>query len=152
MSQTSAAHETGSHPTAAHDAGAHVSHVVPIWLLGVNAGALLVLTLITVWVTRFDFGPRLNLVIAMVIALIKATLVVLFFMHLVWDKPMNSIVFVSSLTFVTLFVIFALFDSSRYSQNIQQWRAAEAAQGRPVIPAMQDRTLPSDAGAGAAEE
>lgn len=43
-------------------------------------GALLVLTVVTVYVSLFDFGP-LNDVIAILIASFKASLVILFFMH-----------------------------------------------------------------------
>ena len=40
---------------------------------------MLVLTLITVLATKIDFGANINLAIAMVIAVTKATLVILFF-------------------------------------------------------------------------
>lgn len=43
--------------------------------------ALLILTFITVYVSRFDFG-NLNLPVAMAIASVKAFLVAFFFMHL----------------------------------------------------------------------
>jgi len=47
--------------------------------------ALLVLTVATVGITRFDFGSW-NIVVAMVIASIKAMLVALYFMHLKYEK------------------------------------------------------------------
>jgi cytochrome c oxidase subunit 4 len=47
--------------------------------------ALLVLTVLTVAVTRFDFG-NWNLVVAMLIASVKAMLVALYFMHLKYEK------------------------------------------------------------------
>ena len=47
--------------------------------------ALLVLTVITVAVTRFDFGS-MNTVVAMIVASIKAMLVALFFMHLKYEN------------------------------------------------------------------
>ena len=40
------------------------------------------LTVLTVTAIKVDFGPRINLLIAMLIATIKASLVVMFFMHL----------------------------------------------------------------------
>ena len=47
--------------------------------------ALVALTVITVWVAGHDFG-EFNLVVALGVAITKATLVVLFFMH-VWYSP-----------------------------------------------------------------
>jgi cytochrome c oxidase subunit 4 len=49
--------------------------------------ALLVLTVITVAVSRFDFGAW-NTVVAMVVATIKAGLVASFFMHLKFEKKL----------------------------------------------------------------
>ena len=56
--------------------------------------ALLVLTVVTVGASTIDFGSGMtNVIIAMLIASIKASLVALFFMHLRWDKPINAIIF-----------------------------------------------------------
>ena len=46
--------------------------------------ALLFLTFITVWVAQFDFGSA-NMLIAMSIASVKASLVIGFFMHLKYE-------------------------------------------------------------------
>jgi cytochrome c oxidase subunit 4 len=72
-------------------------------------GALLVLTVITVAVSRVDFGS-LNVIIAIGIATFKASLVALYFMHLRYDKPMNAIIFVVSLFFLGLFLAGCLTD------------------------------------------
>jgi cytochrome c oxidase subunit 4 len=72
---------------------------------------LFVLTGITVVVAGFDFGSNfVNLMIAMAIATVKASLVVLFFMHLRWEKGMNAIVFLSSVFFVGVFMVFIFLD------------------------------------------
>ncbi len=71
---------------------------------------LLVLTAITVAASRIDFGAG-NIVIAMIIATIKASIVALFFMHLRHDKPVNAIAFTSSLFFLALFIGFCLIDA-----------------------------------------
>jgi cytochrome c oxidase subunit 4 len=73
-------------------------------------GALLVLTVITVAVARFDFG-NLNTVVAILIASIKGSLVALYFMHLRHDK-FNAVVFVLGLFFLAVFLIWTLFDLS----------------------------------------
>lgn len=96
------------------------AHVMPVPLLLLVGGALLFLTAITVWVTYVDLGRSGNLIVAMVIATIKAALVCAYFMHLRWDKPFNAIVFASSLLFVALFIIVTLLDKSDYEGDIQE--------------------------------
>lgn len=70
---------------------------------------LLFLTGITVGVAQFDFGGA-NMLIAMAIAAVKASLVILFFMHLKWDTATNRIMFLSSFLFLSLLFIFTLAD------------------------------------------
>jgi len=63
-------------------------HVIsPKIYLGVFA-ALMVGTWLTVYVARFDLG-QWNIVVAMTIAVAKATLVVLYFMHLRYSEKLN---------------------------------------------------------------
>ncbi|HEY1547895.1 MAG TPA: cytochrome C oxidase subunit IV family protein, partial [Kofleriaceae bacterium] len=70
--------------------------------------------------TKIDFGANINLAVAMVIAVTKATLVVLFFMHLRYDRLFHTVVFVSALCAASLFVGFTLMDSSQY-QHTNIW-------------------------------
>jgi cytochrome c oxidase subunit IV len=80
------------------------------WYIGTII-ALFILTAITVYVAGFDFGSNfVNLMIAMAIATVKASLVVLFFMHLRWEKGINAIVFLSSIFFVGVFMVFTFLD------------------------------------------
>jgi cytochrome c oxidase subunit 4 len=74
-----------------------------------NLLALLVLTIITVAAARQDLGA-LNVVIALGIASIKATLVALFFMHLRWEKKVNSIIAAAGFLFLGVFLMFCLLD------------------------------------------
>jgi len=85
-------------------------------LVGVFA-SLLVLTVVTVAVTYVDLGS-LNLLVAMGVAVVKGSLVVLFFMHLAWDRPFNAVVFITALLFVTLFITFILLDTKQYQPDI----------------------------------
>ncbi len=96
----------------------HETHAAPLWILGGVCAALMILTYITVTATYIDLGSEGNLILAMGIATVKAALVVLFFMHLYWDKPQNSFVFISSLIFVTLFIVFAMMDTLQYGQSM----------------------------------
>src|SRR5207244_3019793 len=66
-------------------------------------GALLILTIITVAAASFDFGNG-NVVIALTIASIKATLVALFFMHLAHEKPMNGVIAAAGFLFLAIFL------------------------------------------------
>jgi cytochrome c oxidase subunit 4 len=112
---------TENYPKVAHDAPHGVGHIAPFKiLLGVFL-ALTFLTVLTVAASEVNFG-EFNLIVALAIAVIKASLVVLFFMHLIWDKPFNAIVFVGCLIFVGLFISLALLDTTQYhaSQYVQQ--------------------------------
>jgi cytochrome c oxidase subunit 4 len=94
---------------------AHVA--APKVLLG-TLGALMFLTVITVTATKIDLGPAYNLALAMAIAVVKATLVVLFFMHLRYDKLFHSVLVVGGILAAALFVGFALMDSGQYQSSI----------------------------------
>lgn len=89
----------------------NVGHVVSLPLLTVVFLTLVFLTGVTYWVTFFDFGS-FNLIIAMLVALIKGSLVVLYFMHMRWDRTMIPVVFLVSLLAIALFIAFALLDTS----------------------------------------
>lgn len=56
-------------------------HIVSVKLYATIFGVLLVLTLATAGVAFIDLGGASNSVVALTIAIIKALLVVLFFMH-----------------------------------------------------------------------
>jgi len=74
-------------------------------------GALIFLTAITVGAAYVNFGSSsINLIIAVLIATVKASLVALFFMHLRHDPPLNAIIFVTSLIFLGLFLLFPMID------------------------------------------
>ncbi len=105
--------ESHDNPPSSHGVG----HIVPVKTLVATGLALLVLTLITVWAAKIDLG-NLNIWIALAIAVLKASLVVLFFMHLRYDRPFNGIVFVTSVAFVAIFISFALTDTKEYAPDI----------------------------------
>jgi cytochrome c oxidase subunit 4 len=101
-----------------HDDDHHgLSHVAPVKVLTATGGTLLVLTLVTVLATEVDFGANINLAIAMAIAVCKATLVILFFMHLRYDRLFHSVVFVAAILAASLFVGFTLMDTNQYQQT-----------------------------------
>lgn len=108
-------HSQESMPSPVHTV--HVGHVVPFWLLFVVWAVLMVLTYVTVQATNYDLGD-MNLMLAMGIATLKGSLVVLIFMHLAFDRPFNAIVFIVALCFVMLFVTLALVDTSHYQDTL----------------------------------
>lgn len=78
-------------------------------LLGV-AGALFVLTLLTAGVHYLELPQPWSIIAAMAIALLKGSLVALFFMGLFWDKRFNTMLLVASLAFFGLLVGYTLLD------------------------------------------
>ena len=79
--------------------------------------ALLFLTVVTVGASYIYFGSG-NVVIALFIATIKASIVALFFMHLRHEKTVNSIIALAGFLFLGIFLMFCFIDfDSR--QNLQ---------------------------------
>jgi len=85
-------------------------HIAPLRTYLAVGAALLILTVITVAVSFVHFGG-FNLVIAMVIASIKAVLVALIFMHLLYDNKLFMAIFLIALIFVSVFIILTMFDT-----------------------------------------
>lgn len=113
-----------------------LAHVATVKTLVATGGTLLLLTLVTVLATKIDFGANINLAIAMVIAVTKATLVILFFMHLRYDRLFHSVVFCSAILAASLFVGFTLMDTSQYQHtNIWHPSAPPSAPVGPRAPA-----------------
>ena len=88
-------------------------HVVPIkYYIGVFL-LLMVLTVLTVAVAKIDlekiWGP-LNIIVAMTIAVIKATAVVLIFMHVRWSSKLTQVAVVSTLFWLAILLIFTISD------------------------------------------
>ncbi len=103
---------------AAHGEHHGFAHPAPVWQLLAVFFALVGLTILTVYQATLDLG-NLELIISLVIATIKAALVILFFMHMVHDKPLNAIIFLSSFVFVALFLGFTLMDAHAYRDSIE---------------------------------
>lgn len=111
-------------PGDAHDHG--LAHVASLQMLFGVWGGLMVLTVLTVSVTHYDLGASGNLMVAMGIATIKAVMVMAFFMHLLYDKRFNVLVFLSSVLFVVLFLTLTIQDRNEYQPDIDAYQAHEA--------------------------
>ncbi len=109
MSEHAAAHQ----PHAEH-------HVVPLRIYYAVFAALMILTVITVEAARFDLGhPELpwlgvrvplNVIVALAIAGTKATLVVLFFMHVKYGGRLIQLAVVGALVWLALLLLITASD------------------------------------------
>lgn len=73
--------------------------------------SLLFLTFVTVFVAGFNFGP-FNMAVAMLVAVAKASLVVLYFMNLKHDHDrLNGVIFLMGLFFLVVFIGPTMWDS-----------------------------------------
>jgi len=84
-------------------------HVVTKKQYALIFAILMLLTMATTAIGMIDLG-RLNVVVALVIATIKALLVVLFFMHIYWSSKLNKLVVVSGVVWLALLLWLTLTD------------------------------------------
>lgn len=92
-------------------------HIVPIKVYAGVFVALMGGTALTVWAGLKDFPGPLNVVIALTIACIKATLVVLYFMHVRYSSRLVWVVFTSALFWLA--ILFALTLSDYWTRCLQ---------------------------------
>jgi cytochrome c oxidase subunit 4 len=122
MSET---HEHDAHDAHADDGKVH-SHVASVkFYVGILA-ILVAFTLLTVGVASVHLGP-LNLAVAIIIASAKATLVVMFFMHLKYDNKFNATIVICSLMFIGVFFAYTMNDTDTRGE-------LDDAQGSMVLP------------------
>ena len=88
--------------------GHHISSAKFLWGIGF---ALFVLTFITVAVTWMHIPGPWNVVVAIGLAAIKATIVAAFFMNLYWDSKYNLMLLVMSFVFFFLMIGITLLDT-----------------------------------------
>ncbi|GEM_PF-416091 len=131
-----------SSENAAHGHVSSVGQLLGIW------AALMVLTVVTVAVAQLHFGV-FNLLVAMAIAVVKGSLVVLYFMHMKYETPFNAIAFVSSLLFLALFIAVTLLDAREYEPNVIPGYAPVIAQAKGA-PAVSPQTATVEHGASTA--
>jgi cytochrome c oxidase subunit 4 len=91
----------------AEHANEHPDNPIPYYI-GVFT-LLLLMTLLTVIVARWDLGPY-NILVALTIAVIKATAVVLIFMHVKWSSRLTQVIVVSGLFWLMIMLSFTLSD------------------------------------------
>lgn len=80
-------------------------HVVPLRVYVTIFVSLLVLMFLTIAARFVNFGPQFNVLIAMVIAIAKTALIVLYFMHVRYNSRLVQIF--AAATFLWLVILFA---------------------------------------------
>jgi cytochrome c oxidase subunit IV len=85
------------------------SHIVPRQLYYRVFAALMLLTLSTVGVAFVDLGP-LNTIIALTIAVVKALLVILFFMHVRYSSRLTWVCVAAGFFWLALLLTFVMSD------------------------------------------
>ena len=108
-------------------------HVVDKKVYFLIFGSLVFLTALTTGVAYVNLG-RWNTVVALIIACCKATLVVLFFMHLRWSTHLMRIVFVSALLWLVFLIALTMSDflSRHWIPVPESW--SESFVLRPPVP------------------
>jgi cytochrome c oxidase subunit IV len=98
-----------------HSASEHQAehHIVPVKYYFLVFGLLMVMTALTVLVAKFDlahiWGP-LNIIVALTIAIIKATAVVLIFMHVKWSSRLTQVILVAGIFWLFILLSFTMTD------------------------------------------
>ncbi len=86
-------------------------HIVSRKVYFVIFGALVVLTLVTYFAAKIDFGSEaINTVVALVIAVTKATLVILYFMHVRYSPRLTWVVICSGILWLIIMIGLTLSD------------------------------------------
>jgi len=88
--------------------GHHISSAKFLWKVAI---VLLSLTVLTVAVTWIHFPAPWNLVVAVSIAVVKASIVAAFFMNLYWDTKFNVMLLIMSLLFFLILIGLTLIDT-----------------------------------------
>jgi cytochrome c oxidase subunit 4 len=131
------------HGHATDDGAVHVHIATSGFYWGIFA-ALICLTFVTVKVSYYDFGSA-NIIIAVLIATMKASLVAAFFMHLRHDKLFNTIAFLAAFLFLAIFILLTYDDlgyrarvDNDYGGRTQLETGQPAPGGEPATSATAD--------------
>ena len=92
-----------------HQVKGPVPHVHSVWLYWGVFFALVFLTILTVYLAKFDFG-KFNVLVTFLIAGTKSLLVLSIFMHLAFDNKFFALILGASLIFLGLFLLFPILD------------------------------------------
>ena len=109
-------------------------HVVPVKNYVAIFLALMALTAITVGVAFLDLGA-MNTVVALVIAVTKMLLVVLFFMHVRYSSQLTKVVIIAGFFWLLLLLFFTLADikTRNWTPDPPSWLTGQVLLQRTVV-------------------
>ena len=117
-----------SHNSQHSEDHAYFSHPMPVWMMLAVFVALVSLTVLTVIMSELTEALMIGqweLWVSMGIATVKALLVIFFFIHVLYDKSFNRLMFFSSFLFAALFIALTLLDSYQYQDDISSFPVSE---------------------------
>ncbi len=122
----------------------HAEHHGGIGVYLAIFATLMVFTAITVWAAFVDFG-RFNTVIALVIAFFKATLVMLFFMHLKEAPGLLKLFVIGAFAWVTILIgmTFNDFGTRQWGPKLESNTWINRPAHQYIEPALRQETAPS---------
>ena len=85
-------------------------HIVPVRIYVTIFLILLVGTAVTVWAAFIDFPLRLNTIVALTIATVKATFVVLYFMHVRYSARLVWVIVIAAFFWMAILFAFTFAD------------------------------------------
>ena len=109
----------------------HTEHIVKPGTYAAIITTLLILTAITVAAAYVNLG-RLNILVALTIATVKATLVVLFFMHAKYSPKRTKLVIIAGIFWLVILLFMTLSDyASRVDYRGVRFPMSYQAQADP---------------------
>lgn len=130
------------------DADHSLGHIIPIAVFNKVFATLIVLTVVTVAVAQYDFGSA-NVVIAVLIATVKAGLVATFFMHLKFESKTILMYVVYPLVILFLLVGGTVSDSIEREHVTPQNTSLKVAEPKITIPPLHGADVHGQSGHGA---
>ena len=85
-------------------------HIVQRKVYFVIFGLLIVFTLLTYFAAKVDLGGGLNTIVALTIAVIKATLVVLYFMHVRYSTRLTWVIVAAAIFWLGIMFVYTISD------------------------------------------
>jgi cytochrome c oxidase subunit 4 len=92
-----------------HGSAGHTDHIVPVRVYILVFLTLIVMTWVTAFVSTIDLG-RMNVFVALSIAIFKASLVILFFMHVKYGTRLTKFIVLAGLYWLILLLFIVMMD------------------------------------------
>src|ERR1700744_5447113 len=84
-------------------------HIVPKRVYFAVFATLIVMTWVTAWISTVNLGP-FNIYVALSIAIFKASLVILFFMHVKYGTRLTKMIVMAGVYWLLLLLFIAMMD------------------------------------------